>query len=49
MMKNLSWAQALENISESNSKFAPPLTPNELIKCGLYMEDINAVEIGMLM
>ena len=46
--ETLSWAQALENIiSESKSKFAPPLTQNELIKCGLYMEEVNVVQIGM--
>ena len=48
--KTLSWALKLENIiSESNSMFAPPLTPNELIRCGLYLEEVNAVEIVMLL
>ena len=48
--ENLSWAQAIENvISESDSKFGPPLLPKELIKCAVYIEGVNAVEISTLL
>ena len=48
--ENLSWAQAIENvISESDSKFGPPLLPKELIKCAVYMKGVNAVEISTLL
>ena len=48
--ENLSWAQAIENvISESDSKFGSPLLAKELIKCAVYMEGVNAVEISTLL
>ena len=36
-------------ISESDSKFGPPLLPKEVIKCAIYMEGVNVVEISTLL
>ena len=51
MVKIYLGAQAIENVisEESDNKFGAPLLPKDLIRCAVYMEGVNVVEISTLL